>query len=121
MAQQQITRMKGLFLEGGTVARNEEPVADLAAQHLNLSDRREFSAEGRIGRASGVRENEPDAVVPGRFEMVAQHEDDAVSAVDGKSGEHPTHVGVKRPERFEDEWKGRLLLDLRRARHLLGP
>jgi hypothetical protein len=59
MTQQEIARMKGLSLKRWTIAWNQEPVADLASQKLDRTQRREFAAEGWIRGVGRIRKNEP--------------------------------------------------------------
>lgn len=76
--------MKGLGFEGGAVAWNEKPVADLTCQKLDGTERREFAAEGWICGVDGLRKNEPNAVVARRLGAIAEHTHKAVADVDGK-------------------------------------
>lgn len=76
--------MKGLSLKRWTIAWNQEPVADLASQKLDRTQRREFAAEGWIRGVGRIRKNEPNAVVARRFGVIAKHTHNAVANVDGK-------------------------------------
>jgi hypothetical protein len=84
MTQKKIAGVKGLSFEGQPVAWNEKPVADLACQKLDRTERREFAAEGWICGVDGFRKNEPNAVVARRFGVIAEHTHDAVADVDSK-------------------------------------
>lgn len=84
MPQQQIAGVKGLSFEGGAVAWNEKPVADLACQKLDGTERREFAAKGWISGVDGIRKNEPNAVVARRFGVIAEHTHNAVADVDSE-------------------------------------
>jgi hypothetical protein len=35
--------------------------------------------------------------------MIAEHTYYAVAQVDGKAGKHPTHLGIRRRERFQNK------------------
>jgi hypothetical protein len=83
--QQQIARMKGFYLKVRAVTRYEKPVADLITEELDRTDGREFAAELRICGIGALREDKPNAIVPGRFFMIAEHTYYAVSQVDGKT------------------------------------
>lgn len=121
MTEQQVAGMEGFGFEVGAVAGDEKPVADLVAQQLDGTEGREFAAEGSVGGAGGVGEDEPDAVVSRGLRVVAEHADDAVADVDGEAGEHAAHLGFQGRERFEDERMRGLRLCFRRADHqILG-
>src|SRR5882762_4289780 len=63
---------------------------------------------GAVGLVEVFGEDQPQAVVPRGFQVVAEHEDDPVADVDGVTAEHGTHFGVERGEGFKDEgvWDG---------------
>ena len=82
--QQQIAGVKGLAFEGRPVAWNEKPMADLACQKLDGTERREFAAEVWISGVDGLRKNKPNAVVPRRFGVIAEHTNNAVADVHSK-------------------------------------
>lgn len=82
--QQEIAGVKGLAFEGGAVARNKKPMADLACQKLDGTERREFAAEDWICGIDRLRKNEPNAVVTRRFGVIAKHTHNAVADVDGE-------------------------------------
>ena len=103
MPQQQIGRVKGFCLEVRAVARDEKPVGDLIAEQLNRADGRKFAAEPWICGVGALRKNKPDAIVLGRFLMIAEHTYDLVAQVDGKTGKHPAHLGIRRRERFQNK------------------
>lgn len=63
-------------LEGWAVCWDEAPVADLAAQQFDESNRRKVFADSRVGEISGLRKDEPDAVVFRLLKAVSQHEHD---------------------------------------------
>lgn len=77
--------MKRLHLEAGAVTRDQEPMADLISQELDRTDRRKFTAQLWIFGVRALRKNKPNAIVPRRFGMIAQHANDAVAQVDGKT------------------------------------
>jgi len=103
VAQQKIAGVKCLRLEGGAVTRDEEPMADLISQELDLAEGREFAAEFWVCWVRALRENEPNTVVARGFGRIPEHANDAVVEVDGKTGEHATHLGVQRHERIHNE------------------
>jgi len=74
-----------LGLKCGTVAWNEKPMANLVSQKLDCTDGLEFTAELGIGGIGTVRKNQPDAIVPGRFVVIAEHTNDAVAQVNGET------------------------------------
>src|ERR1700683_2769834 len=49
--------------------------------------------------------------------MLTQHEHDALTNIDGKSGEHAAHLGVERCECVDDEHVRRILFRLGGAGH----
>ncbi len=95
--------MEGFHLKARAVTGNEKPMANLIAQQLDRTDRREFPAEIWIRGVGSVRKNKPNAIVPGRFVVISQHADDPVAQVDREAGEHPTHLGVQGRKRFQDK------------------
>jgi hypothetical protein len=119
MPQQQIARMKGFHLEVRAVTRDEKPVGDLITEELDRTDGREFASELWIYMVGALRKNKPNAIVPRRFLVIAEHTYYAVAQVDGKTGEHPTHLGIQRRERFQNKcvreflfWFGGMTHDL---------
>ena len=110
--QQQIARAKGFYLKVWTVTRDEKPVADLITEELDRTDGREFAAELCICRIGALRKDKPNAIVPRRFLMIAEHTYYAVTQVDGKTGKHPTHLGIQWRERFHNKCVRGLLFDL---------
>ncbi len=103
MPQQQIARMKGFCLKVRAVTRDEKPVGNLITEELDRADGREFSAELWICGVGALRKDKPNAIVPRRFLMIAEHTYYAVAQVDGKTGKHPTHLGIRRRERFQNK------------------
>jgi hypothetical protein len=95
--------VKGLGLKGGTVGWNEKPMADLVAEQFDRPDGRKLAAKFRIGGICAVGQDKPDAVVPGRFVVIAEHANDAVVQVHGKAGKHAPHLGVQRRKRLQDK------------------
>jgi hypothetical protein len=98
--QQQITCMEGLHLKARTVTWNEKPMANLIAQQIDRTDRREFQAEIWIGGVGVVRKYKPNAIVSLRFPVIAQHTNDPVAKVNGETGKHPAYLGVQGRKRF---------------------
>ena len=84
MTHQEIAGVKSLRFERRAVAWNEQPVADLACQKLDRTERRKFAAEGCICRVDGLRKNEPHAVIARRFGVIAEHAHNAVAEVNGE-------------------------------------
>jgi hypothetical protein len=117
MTQQKIARMQCLHLEAGVVTRDEEPMADFISQELDGTDGGKFTAKLRICGVGAFRKNKPNAVVPGRFGMIAEHTNYAVAQVDGKTGKHATHFGVQGHERFHNERVRSLLFWFGGTRH----
>lgn len=109
--------MEGFGLEVLTVAGDEQPMANLVVQKLDGADGREFAAEDRICWIRSVGENQPNAVVSRGFGVVAEHADDSVVNVDGKTGEHVAHLGFQGSKRFQDERMWRLRFGFGRANH----
>ena len=103
MPQQQIARMKGFYFKVRAVTRNEKPVGDLITQEFDRTDRREFAAELWICGIGALRKDKPNAIVPPRFLMIAEHKYYAVTQVDAKTGKNPTHLGIQRRERFQNK------------------
>jgi hypothetical protein len=95
--------MKGFYLKVRAVTRDEKPVADLIAEELDSTDGREFAAELCICGIGALRKDKPNAIVPRRLLMIAEHTYYAVAQVDGKIGKHPTHLGIRRRERFQNK------------------
>jgi hypothetical protein len=117
--QQQIARMKGFYLKVRAVTRDEKPVANLITEELDSTDGREFAAELCICGIGALRKDKPNAIVPRRFLMIAEHTYYAVAQVDGKTGKHPTHLGIQWRERFQNKrvrgllfWFGGMAHDL---------
>jgi hypothetical protein len=86
--------VEGFGFEMRTVAGNEKPVTDFFVEEGDETEGREFLAEFGVGGIDGVGKNEPEAVVLGRFLVVAEHADEQVAEVDGESGEHSAHLGI---------------------------
>ena len=107
MGEDQVAGVEGVGFEVGVVGGDEEPVADGAAEESDGAEGGEFFAQGGAVGIDGVGEDEPEAVVFGGFEAVAEHEDDFVSDVDGVAAEHGTDFGVEWVKGFEDEGVGR--------------
>ena len=103
MPQQQIARMKGFYLKVRAVTRDEKPVGNLITEELDRTDGREFAAELWICGVGALRKDKPNAIVPRRFLMIAEHTYYAVAQVDGKTGKHPTHLRIRRRERFQNK------------------
>ena len=101
--QQQIACMEGFHLKARTVAWNEKPMANLTTQQIDRADRRELPAEVWVCGVGAVRKNKPNTIVPWRFLVFSQHTNDPVVQIDGKTGKHPTHLGVQGRERFQDK------------------
>ena len=82
---------------------------DGSAEERDEADGGEFFFEGGgdFGEFMAFGEDEPEAVILGGFEAVAEHEDDFVADVDGVAAEHVPDFGVERVEGFEDEGVGR--------------
>src|SRR5580658_518562 len=110
MAQQKIARMQCLHLEAGAVTRDDQPMADLISQQLNPAKRRKLAAKSWIRWARALRKHQPDAVVLWRFGMIAEHANDVVAQVDGKTGKHATHLGVQGHQRVQNKRVRSLLL-----------
>jgi len=72
----QLTCIKCLFLEIGTVAGNKKPMIDLAPQHSNSTDRWEISTKAPVRRIDVFRKNEPDTIVLLMLRVISQHEDE---------------------------------------------
>lgn len=117
MTEEQIAGVEGFSFKVGAVAWNEQPMMNLVSQKLDGAEGRELTAEGWIGRIGDVGEDKPNAVVLGRFRVVAEHTNDPVAEVDGEAGEHATHLGLQGSERFEDEGIRGLLFGFRGAGH----
>jgi hypothetical protein len=73
--------MKRLFFEGGAVARDEEPMGDLASQEFNRTDGRELAEKLGIFGVRGVRKYQPNAVIPRRFGTIQEHANNEVAQV----------------------------------------
>jgi hypothetical protein len=101
--------MKGFCLKVRAVTRDEKPVADLTTEELDSTDGREFAAELCICGIGGLRKDKPNAIVLRRFFMIAEHTYYAGTQVDGKTGKHPTHLGIQWRERFQNKRVRRLL------------
>ena len=95
--------MKGFCLKVRAVTRDEKPVADLTTEELDSTDGREFAAELCICGTGVLRKDKPNAIVPRRFLMIAEHTYYAGTQVDGKTGKHPTHLGIQWRERFQNK------------------
>jgi hypothetical protein len=111
--------MKGFYLKVRAVTRDEKPVADLITEELDRTDGREFAAELCIGGIGALRKDKPNAIVPRRFLVIAEHTYYAVTQVDGKTGKHPTHLGIQWRKRFQNKrvrelffWFGGMAHDL---------
>ena len=117
MVEQKVAGVKGFGLKGGTVAWDEKPMADFVAEQFDRAEGRELAAQFFVSGIGVFGKNKPDAIVPGRFQVIAEHADDAVAQVNGEAGEHAAHFGVERGERVEDKWKGRGLFAFGGARH----
>ena len=103
MPQEQIAHMKGFYLKVRAVTRDEKPVGNLIPEELDRADGRESSAELWICGVGALRKDKPNAIVPRRFLMIAEHTHYVVAQVDGKTGKHPTHLGIRRRERFQNK------------------
>jgi hypothetical protein len=105
---QKVASVEGLDLKRGAVAWDEKPMANLVSEKFDGAERRELAAKLRICGIGTVGKNKPDAIVPGRFQVIAEHADDAVPEVYGKTGEHAAHFGVEWGERIKDKcvWWG---------------
>jgi hypothetical protein len=57
----------------------------------------------RVGEISGLREDEPNAVVFRLLRAVTQHEHDLLSNIDGETRKHGPHFGLEQSQGFEDE------------------
>src|ERR1700748_1356171 len=101
--------MESFRFKARTVAWNEKPMANLVTKQIDRADRRELSAEIRICGVGTFRKNKPNAIVPRRFLVFSQHADDPVAKIDGKTGEHPTHLRVQGRERLQDKCVRKLL------------
>jgi hypothetical protein len=95
--------MKGFYLKVRAVTRDEKPVADLITEEIDRTDGWEFTAELCICGIGALRKDKPNAIVPGRFLTIAEHTYYAVAQVDGKTGKHPAHLGIRRRERFQNK------------------
>ena len=78
-------------------------MANLVAQQTDRTDRRKFPAEFWICGVGALRKNKPNTIVPWRFLVFSQHTNDPVAQINGKTGKHPTYLGVQRRERFQDK------------------
>ena len=94
MPQQQIARIKGFRPGVRPVTRNEKPLGDLIVEEPDRTEARELAAELWICPFGALRKNKPNALVPWRFLMVAEHTYDVVVEVDGKTGKHSAHLGI---------------------------
>jgi hypothetical protein len=101
--QQKVACVESFGLKGGTVGWNEKPMADLVAEQLDGTDGRELATQFRIGGIGTVGQDKPNAIVAGRFLVIAEHADDAVGQVDGKAGKHAADFGVQGREGLEDK------------------
>jgi hypothetical protein len=115
--EQEVAGVESFGLKGGAVAWDEKPMANLVAEQLDGSERRELAAKFRICGIGTVGKNEPDAIVSWRFQVIAEHADDAVGNVDGKTREHAADFGVERGERVEDKCVRWGLFSFSGARH----
>jgi hypothetical protein len=115
--EQEVAGVENFGLKGVTVAGDEKPMADLFAEQFDGAEGRELAVQFFVSGIDALGKNKPDAIIPGRFQVIAEHADDSVVEVDGKTGEHAAHLGVERGERVEDKWKGRGLFAIGRARH----
>ena len=102
--EQEVAGVESFGLKGGAVAGEKKPMANLVAEQFDGAEGRELEAEFFVGGIGALRKNKPDAVVAGRFHVIAEHADDAVVEVDGKPGEHAAYFGVEWGERVKDEW-----------------
>lgn len=103
MVEQKVAGVKGFGLKGGTVAWDEKPMADFVAEQFDRAEGRELAAQFFVSGIGVFGKNKPDAIVPGRFQVIAEHADDAVVEVDGKTGEHAADFGVERGERIKNK------------------
>ena len=117
VVQHQVAGVESFGLKGWTVAWDEKPVTNLVAEQFDGTDGRELAAKFWICGISAVGEHQPDTIIPGRFLVIAEHADDAVVEVDGKSGKHTAYFGVQRRDRIEDECVRRGLFSFGGARH----
>jgi hypothetical protein len=89
MPQQQIARMKGFYLKIRAVTRDEKPVGNLITEEFDRTDGREFAAELWICGVGALRKDKPNAIVPRRFLMIAEHTYYAVAHVNRKTSDAP--------------------------------
>ena len=115
--EQEVAGVESFGLKAWTVAWDEKPMANLVAEQLDGAERRELAAKFRICGIGAVGKNKPDTIVPWRFVVIAEHADDAVGNVDGKTREHAAYFGVERGERVEDKCVRWGLFSFGRARH----
>ena len=101
--EQEVAGVESFGLKGGAVAGEKKPMANLVAEQFDGAEGRELEAEFFVGGIGALRKNKPDAVVAGRFHVIAEHADDAVVEVDGKTGEHAADFGVERGERIKNK------------------
>jgi len=78
-------------------------MANLLSQELDRTERRELTVKLWIRRVRAVRKNQPKAVVPRGFGMIAEHANYTVAQIDAKTRKNATHLGVQGCERFHDE------------------
>ena len=115
--EQEVAGVESFGLKGGAVAGEKKPMANLVAEQFDGAEGRELEAEFFVGGIGALRKNKPDSVVAGRFYVIAEHADDAVVEVDGKTGEHAADFGVERGERIKDKCVGRELFSFGGGRH----
>jgi hypothetical protein len=115
--QKKVAGMEGFLLKGGTVAGDEEPVADLATEQLDGAEGGKLPAELPVGGIGDAGEDEPDAIVLRRLGVIAEHAHDTVAHVDGETGKHAAHFRVEGCEGVEDERVWRFRLGPGRAGH----
>jgi hypothetical protein len=101
--EKKLAGVHGFRLEGRAVGRDEPPVRDLAAQQIDETKRRKVLADARVGEISGLREDEPNAVVFRLLRAVTQHKHDLLSNIDGETRKHGPDFGLERSQGFEDE------------------
>jgi hypothetical protein len=109
--------MEGFRLKARTVTRNKKPMANLAGQEFDRTDRRELPPQVWVCRVGSLRKNKPDTIVPWRFLVLPQHTNDPVTQIYRKTRKHPIHFWVQGRKRIQNKCVRGLLFYFRRARH----
>jgi hypothetical protein len=106
---QKFAGVESILLKAGTVARDEEPMADCAAKEFNRTEGGEFVAQFWIHWVRSLRKNKPNAVVARGFGRIPEHANKVIAEIDREAREHAADLGVQGHERLQNEGVRRLL------------